>query len=68
MARAGLRDFQRTSLLRDTRISTRLYWLIGITVAGLFLIASTSFIWLLIRRLLMSAMRNRPATVMPISQ
>ena len=42
MARAGLRDFQRTSLLRDTRISTRLYWLIGITVAGLFLIALIS--------------------------
>jgi methyl-accepting chemotaxis protein len=40
--KTGFRDLQRTSLLRDTRISTRLWVLIGVSLLGLVYFAITS--------------------------
>ena len=40
--KTGFRDLQRTSLLRDTRISTRLWVLIGVSLVGLVYFAITS--------------------------
>src|SRR5215211_5753631 len=40
--KTGFRDLQRTSLLRDTRISTRLWVLIGVSLMGLVYFAITS--------------------------
>src|SRR4051812_50188288 len=40
--KTGFRDLQRTSLLRDPRISTRLWVLIGVSLVGLVYFAITS--------------------------